>query len=409
MRIAVFGLGYVGVVSAGILADQDNIIIGVDVNQKKIDMLNKGISPIVEAKVPEIIKKVVKSKNLRATADTREAILMSDVSIVCVGTPSNRNGSAKLAFIERVMKDIAEVLKEKQEKHVVILRSTVPPGTMEDLVMPIFKEMDWVSFCYNPEFLREGSSIDDYYAPPYTVVACSDKHSLQTMKKYYSPIEAEFIETDFRTAESIKMINNVFHAYKVVFANEVKRFSEPYGLDANKIMDIVCKDKKQNISPMYLKPGFAFGGSCLPKDLRSMKYMSKIKDVKIPVINNIEESNSEHLKGAIELIKSQKKKSIGFIGLSFKSGTDDLRESPYVELVEFCIGKGYKVMIYDPLVNHEKLLGANKAFIEKEIPHVSKLLKDNLKEVFKCDIIVQNHDINIKRYLKDKHIHIDLR
>lgn len=407
MRISIFGLGYVGTVSAAVLADQGNDVIGVDVNQDKVNLINKGKSPIIEKDVPEILDKAVKSNRLRATTDDAEAVSSSDVSVVCVGTPSDRTGAAYLGHIKNVMSNISSALENKIDRHLVVLRSTVPPGTMENLVIPQFTGNDKVSFCYNPEFLREGSSVQDYYNPPYTVVACSDKFALESMREYYSPVDAEFINVDdYKIAESMKMVNNVFHALKTVFANEIKRFGEANDVDPGKIMELVCKDTKLNISAKYLRPGFAIGGSCLPKDIRSLSHLCKQSEIEVPMIDSLLKSNEDHITDAINKVESHGKRNLGFIGLSFKQGTDDLRESPYVRLAEYFYGKGYDLAIYDPKVMTAELTGSNKGYIQEHIPHLVTLLK-GLDEVMEKDVILLNHNVDISRYNKQRVV--DLR
>jgi GDP-mannose 6-dehydrogenase len=407
MKISIFGMGYVGIVSAALLA-KDNEIIGVDVNPVKLDSINKGISPIIEKDVDLLISAAVKNKHLKATDDAKQAILDSDISIISVGTPSNEDGSHNLSYLDNVIKQISETLKQKTTYHFIVIRSTIPPGTTEQFYEKYLKGLN-AGICFNPEFLREGSAVSDYLNPPYIIAACNDKKAEGIMRELYKGINGEFISTSFKEAEILKMVNNAFHALKVTFANEIGRFCEVYNIDGKKVMDLVKKDKKLNISEKYLTPGFAYGGSCLPKDLRSFIHLAKGKNIKIPLITSLELSNEEHVQHAIKNIEKSGSRKIGVVGLSFKPGTDDLRESPYVKLVEYLIGKGYDLKIYDPNVSVAKLVGANKSYIEKEIPHISKLLTSDIKEVMKHNLIILNHTYDIKPYLEDRHTVIDLR
>jgi len=407
MKISIFGLGYVGVVTSAILSRNNNII-GVDINPTKVDMINQGTSPIIEEKVNELIKQGITNNNLKATTDAKEAILATDISIICVGTPSKEDGSHDLTYLDKVLKEISDILKEKQEYHLIIIRSTSPPGTTEEMIQKYFNNPN-VGVCFNPEFLREGVAVKDYLNPPFIIIACNDEKGKELMKEFYKDINAEFIITSFKEAEILKVLCNVFHTLKIVFGNEVGRFCEAYNIDGKRVMELICKDKKLNISEKYLTPGFAYGGSCLPKDLRSFKYLSKIKNTEIPMISNIETSNEAHIQDVIKKIESCKIKDISFIGLSFKSGTDDLRESPTVKLVEYFIGKGYNIKIYDPYVELSKLIGSNKRYIEKEIPHISQLLCSSLEETFKNNLIVITRDEDFEKHITEKHQIIDLR
>ncbi|MBD3248629.1 nucleotide sugar dehydrogenase [Candidatus Woesearchaeota archaeon] len=406
MKISIFGLGYVGVVTSAILA-RNNQVVGVDVNPVKVDLINKGNSPIIETDVDKLIKDGVENNNLKATTDSKEAILDSDLSVVCVGTPSNQDGSHNLNYLDKVLSEISDLIKEKDSYHLVVIRSTSPPGTTEEMIEKYFKNLN-VGICFNPEFLREGSAVKDYINPPYIVIACNDDKSIELMKEFYKEVDSELLITSFKEAEILKIVSNVFHALKIVFGNEIGRFCESYGIDGRNVMDLICKDKKLNISEKYLKPGFAYGGSCLPKDLKSFLYLTKQKDVCLPLIGNISLSNEAQINAAINKIQSHNKKSVSFLGLSFKPGTDDLRESPYVRLVEHFIGKGYSVKIYDPNVSLAKLMGANKEYLEREIPHISQLLYEDMDDVMDSEILVINHNFDIKSNIQDKKYLVDL-
>jgi len=394
MKISIFGLGYVGIVSAAILSQKFKII-GVDINPKKVELINQGKSPIMEKKINFLVKNGVDTNNLIATLKSRKAIMESNISIICVGTPSDTDGHYDLSSLENVLKEISEILNEKRTYHCIIIRSTIPPGTTRKMFKRYFNQQK-VGICFNPEFLREGVSISDYLNPPFIIAACSDDQSKQNIKKIYEDINHQVIFLKFEEAETIKIICNVFHALKVVFANEIGRFCETLGINGKKIMNILCQDNKLNISKAYLKPGFAFGGSCLPKELRVFNYLAKIKDIEIPVISQIEVSNHKHIEYYIRKIQSYKKKKLGFIGLSFKEGTDDIRESPYLLLVEYFIGKGYDIKIYDEYINLGKLMGTNKEYLENEIPHISSLFVYDLNELNECEIIISRQKTDEK-------------
>lgn len=392
MKISIFGLGYVGIVTAAILSQKFKII-GVDINPIKVELVNQGKSPIIEEKISEYIKNAVDRNNLIATIDTRNAILESDVSIICVGTPSDNNGHYNLSSLESVLKNIIEILKEKNSYHCIIIRSTIPPGTIKKLITNYVNDQK-IGICFNPEFLREGMAVSDYLDPPFIIAACSDEQSKNYIRKIYEDITQDIIFLQFEEAEIIKIISNVFHALKVVFANEIGRFCDTFEINGKRVMEIFSQDNKLNISKTYLKPGFAFGGSCLPKELRSFNHLAKINDIKIPVISQIEVSNRKHIEYYINIIESYKKNKLGFIGLSFKKGTDDMRESPYLLLVEYFIGKGYDLKIYDEDIILGKLMGTNKAYLEKEIPHISSLLVNNLKDLDDCEILITRNKMS---------------
>jgi len=399
MNISVFGIGYVGCVSAACFAKEGHRVIAVDVNADKAAMINQGRSPIVEAGIAELLSEVVSSKYLRATTSAGEAVLGSDVSLVCVGTPSNPNGSLNLRYITRVCEEIGTALKEKGERHVVVIRSTMLPGTIEEVVIPTLQKFsakgagEHFGVCINPEFLREGTSLKDFYAPPFTLIGADDEQTASTVRELYKRIDAPVFATSVKTAEMVKYVCNCFHALKVSFANEIGNICKAVGVDSHEVMDIFCEDRKLNLSPYYLKPGFAFGGSCLPKDLRAINYKAKEVDVEVPVLSSILPSNRLQIERAIEMIVRKGKKRIGILGFSFKTGTDDLRESPMVTLIEALIGKGYQLSIFDRDVSLARLFGANKEYIEREIPHISRLMRDDLKEVLdNVDVIVLAKD-----------------
>ena len=395
MKISIFGLGYVGAVSAGCIAQDGHEVIGVDPYQPKIDLINQGQTPVIEKEIGEIMSKAVKNGLLRATADVKDAVMNSEISLICVGTPSNLNGSLDLKYVRNVCEEIGEVLKEKSEFHVVVARSTMLPGTMKNVVIPILESSSGkkagIDFgvCNNPEFLREGTAVYDYYNPPKTVIGETEARGGELLATLYKDMDAPLIRTDISTAEMVKYTDNVWHALKVGFANEIGNISKAVGVDGHKVMDIFCQDLKLNLSPYYMKPGFAFGGSCLPKDVRALNYKANSMDIDVPIIGSIMPSNQRQIEKGLNLIMAQGSKKVGILGFSFKAGTDDLRESPIVEVIERLLGKGYDVKLYDKNVNIASLVGANKDYILNQIPHISSLMMDSMDEVLEhADTVV---------------------
>lgn len=385
MKISIFGLGYVGVVSAACLARDGHEVLGVDINTTKVGMINDGLSPIVEPGLSELIAEGRRNERLSASADAASAIDGAQVSFVCIQTPSAANGSLDLRYVVRVAEEIGSALRGKTDFHVVVFRSTMLPTTMERLVMPMLEERSGkkagVDFgvAYHPEFLREGTAIKDYSQPPRTVIGATDERSAELVASLYAGIDAPLVKCSVRTAELVKYADNAFHALKVAFGNEIGAICRSTEIDSQELMRIFCLDTKLNLSPTYLKPGYAFGGSCLPKDLRALTYLARSLDIQAPVLEATLSSNAVHKQRALALVTAHGKKSIGILGLSFKDGTDDLRESPTVELVEQLVGKGYKVSIYDPNVTLTQLMGENKAYIDRELPHIASLLVDDLE------------------------------
>ena len=380
MRISVFGLGYVGAVSMACLARDGHHVVGVDVDPLKLELIRSGRSPIVEEGVQELTRSVVESGRVTVTDDIEAAIQETDLSFVCVGTPSSPNGSQDLTAIKRVMASIGAAIGKKSEFHTVVLRSTSQPGTIDGIVRPILAEHSGkvadrdFGVCFQPEFLREGTSIKDYDNPPFTVIGTHSEQAAEQLRKLFGHLPCEFISTSVGVAEMLKYACNAFHALKVTFANEIGRISQAVHVDARSVMDLVCRDKRLNISPAYLKPGFAFGGSCLPKDLRALTYVGKQRDITTPMLGSILGSNRAHIDHVLDQIMVPGVRRVAMIGLSFKTGTDDLRESPLVAVAERLIGKGYDLRIYDPEVNLSRLIGANKRFIEESIPHIGNLM-----------------------------------
>lgn len=398
MKISIFGLGYVGTVSAGCLATDGHSVIGVDPNKTKVDLINQGISPIVEKDIGEMIAAAAKKNVLRATLDVRDAVINSDISMVCVGTPSQLNGNLDLSHVRKVCEQIGAALKEKSAFHVVVARSTMLPGSMRTVVIPALESYSGkkaggdFGVCNNPEFLREGTAVFDYYNPPKTVIGETDSKAGELLMQLYAKMTAPLIRTEVETAEMAKYADNTWHAVKVAFANEIGNLCKAEGIDGHKVMEIFCQDTKLNLSPYYMKPGFAFGGSCLPKDVRALMYKGKSLDMDLPLINAILPSNQRQIEKGIKMIVEKGNKKIGILGFSFKAGTDDLRESPLVEVIEYLIGKGYELKLYDKNVNLAALTGANQDYILNHIPHISKLMASSMDEVlnFAQTIVIGN-------------------
>ncbi len=395
MRVSIFGLGYVGAVSAGCLAADGHEVIGVDPNRTKVDLIKRGVTPIVEKDIGEMIERTVAEGRLRATTSVGEAVAGSDISLICVGTPSQLNGNLDLSYVRRVCEEIGEALRAKDGFHVVVARSTMLPGSMRQVVIPTLEAASGkragrdFGVCNNPEFLREGTAVHDYHHPPKTVIGESDTAAGDLLVRLYDGMQAPLIRTDIETAEMVKYADNTWHALKVAFANEIGNICKASGIDGHKVMAIFCQDTKLNLSPYYMKPGFAFGGSCLPKDVRALTYKARSMDLEVPVLNAILPSNDRQVRRAIEMIVAKGVRKIGVLGFAFKAGTDDLRESPMVEVVEYLIGKGYELRLYDRNVNLASLTGANRDFILNHIPHISRLMVDSMEAVRNfADLIV---------------------
>jgi GDP-mannose 6-dehydrogenase len=395
MRISVFGLGYVGTVSAASFADDGHDVVGVDVNAGKVAMVAEGRSPIVEPGLDEVLARAAAAGRLRATTSTQEAIAASDVSLVCVGTPSRRNGSLDLTYLTRVCEQIGDALRGKPTYHVVVVRSTVLPGTTHGVVIPAIERRaggrygEAFGVSVNPEFLREGTALRDFRQPPMTLVGHNHAADAAGTLALYQHVGAPLVSTSIRVAEMIKYTSNAWHALKVCFANEVGSLCKRLDVDSHEVMDIFCRDDRLNLSSYYLRPGFAFGGSCLPKDVRALQYRAREADVELPLIQSILPSNRLQIERAIEEILHTGRRRIGLLGLSFKAGTDDLRESPNVILAEALLGKGCQLRIYDRNVSLARLVGANKEYIEHQIPHLSSLLRPSIDDVIAdSDVIV---------------------
>ncbi|HKU88875.1 MAG TPA: nucleotide sugar dehydrogenase [Steroidobacteraceae bacterium] len=386
-RISIFGLGYVGAVSLACLARDGHQVIGCDIDPTKLDLIRSRKSPILEEGIQELMRDVVDSGRVKVTNDAVQAVNDSEVSFICVGTPSAANGSQDLSAILRLAEQIGAALKSKRAFHTIVVRSTVQPGTLEEKIEPILEresgKKSGVDFglAFQPEFLREGSSIRDYDHPPYTIVGGNCEAAVNAVREIFQHLEARFMVTSIRVAETLKMSCNAFHALKITFANEIGRISQSLGIDSHEVMRLVCADTRLNISPAYMKPGFAFGGSCLPKDLRALAHIAKQNDLEIPMLSSLLVSNRAHIDHAVDKILKLGRPRVGMLGLSFKTGTDDLRESPLVMVAKRLIGEGCELRIFDPEVHLSRLLGANRSYIDAHIPHLGSLLCEHINEM----------------------------
>ena len=395
LSISLFGLGYVGSVSAACFAHMGHKVTGVDISKTKIEMLDSGRSPIIEARMEELVAAANKSCRLHATTDSTAAVLASDISFVCVGTPSLRSGKLDLSHVEHVSREIGTALKQKTSFHTVVLRSTVLPGTTETLMIPAIENASGkkagadFAVCYNPEFMREGSAVGDFLQPPYTILGSQDSQHLAILRELYKDIPAATFEVSIRVAEMVKYVSNLYHAVKVGFANEVGTLCKHMSVEADQVTKIFMSDTKLNISSAYLSPGFAFGGSCLPKDLRAITYRGKELDLELPLLESLMPSNAKHVDRGVEAVLRTGKRRIGMLGLSFKAGTDDLRESPQVQLIKRLLGEGCQVKVWDKDVSLGRLAGSNRQYIEEVIPHIGSLLSADMAEVIRdSDVVV---------------------
>ena len=395
VAISVFGLGYVGAVMSACLARMGHRVMGVDVNPLKVDLLNSGKSPIREPQMDELVAEGHNSCRLHATLNPSDAVSQTDISFLCIGTPSLRNGGLDLTHLEHACEQVGHALTAKPSLHTVAVRSTVLPGSIETVVIPALERSSGkragmhFHVCSNPEFMREGSAIHDFFHPSFTVLGAQSPDHLLRLREIYDQLPGRIFETSVRAAEMVKYACNSFHALKVDFANEIGTFCKSLGVPSDEVMDIFCADSKLNISPAYLKPGFAFGGSCLPKDLKALTHRAKQLDLHLPLLNSILPSNQAHIEQAVDRILNIGKRKVGCLGLSFKKGTDDLRESPLLQVVKRLLGEGCEVQIYDPNVSWSCVYGANRQFAESAIPHIASLLRPNLEEVVRfADLIV---------------------
>ena len=398
MDISIFGIGYVGAVSAGCLSADGHRVVAVDTSSFKVDAINRGLSPIVEPGLEELLRRGAQAGMLRATADAGDAIRSSDVSIICVGTPSLNNGNLDLGYVARVCEEIGAQLREKLGFHAVVIRSTMLPGSMAEIVRPALERASGkragsdFGLAIYPEFMREGTAIKDYYEAGAIIFGVTDAHTEAMLRNLTKGLEGDLHVTDLATAEAVKYANNAWHATKIVFGNEIGIFCQKFGIDSHEVMRILCADHRLNISSTYLRPGFAYGGSCLPKDLRALQYKAKSADLELPLLESLPRSNELQIQRVVDLVREAGHRQIGLIGLSFKGGTDDLRESPAVELAERLFGKGYKLRIFDRNVDYARLTGSNLSFIQTRIPHLSDLLTGDLMQVAsQSEVLIVTH------------------
>lgn len=419
MKITVLGLGYVGAVSAGCLAREGHQVIGVDPDQTKVALINAGVTPIIEKDIGEIIREQVANGRLSATTDVELAVRQSDLMVICVGTPSRPNGDIDLTYVKRVCLQIGEAIRSHPGAPVIVARSTMLPGSMRNVVIPALEAGSGkragtdFGVCINPEFLREGTAVHDYYHPPKTVIGELNRASGDALAGIYEAMPCPMIRTTIETAEMVKYADNCWHAIKVAYANEIGVLCKALDVDGHRVMEIFCQDTKLNLSPYYLKPGFAFGGSCLPKDLRALTHKAKALDLNLPLLNSVLPSNALQVDRGIQAVIDQGNREVGILGFSFKAGTDDLRESPMVELAERLIGKGYDLRVYDRNVKLAAIKGANKDYILNKIPHISRLMVDDISDVLAHSktIVIGNGDPefgNVVRELRDDQVMIDL-
>ena len=400
MKVSVFGLGYVGAVSCGCFANDGMEVVGVDTNANKVSLVNSGRSPIIEPEIGDLIASSVRDGRLRATSDAAEAVADTEISVISVGTPSNPNGSLSLGAVQSVCEDIGRPLASKSGRHLVVVRSTMLPGSVRDVVVPALERTSGkqvgrdIGVCFNPEFLREGRSVRDHYDPPFVAIGRWNDDDGRRAAELYAKVTAERHYHTVEAIEMLKYVCNAFHALKTAFANEIGVLAQACGVDGHVVMDLACQDRKLNISPRYLTPGFAFGGSCLPKDLRALLYQARVTDVGVPLLDSILPSNRLLIDRAFRKVLSLKKRKVAMLGLSFKPGTDDLRESPLVQLAESLLGKGFDLRILDENVSVARLVGANREYIEREIPHLSALLVPDLEAaVAHADVLIVGHNI----------------
>jgi len=419
MKISVFGMGYVGSVTAACLAEQRHEVIGVDVNAAKVNLINAGQTPVIEPGLGDLLRESVRENRLRATTQPGEAVAASEVSLVCVGTPSLKSGQLDLSGIEKASREIGRALKPKQAFHTVAIRSTILPGTIDTLALPAMEAESGkkagkdFALCYNPEFIREGTAVADFNSPPFTIIGAHDPALAQPVAALYQFLDRPLLHTTVRLAEMLKYICNAYHALKIAFANEVGTVAKAVGVDSQALMQIFCSDEKLNISRAYLDPGFAFGGSCLPKDVRAILYHAKELDLRLPVLEGVLPSNEFHLRRGIDLVLGTGRKKIGVLGLSFKSDTDDLRESPMIDLVKTLLGEGCQVRIYDAKVELSAIVGANRQFMEETLPHIGRLLHPSLEAVVSdSEVIVVSRDARefkeLRGLLRPEHIVVQL-
>ncbi len=419
MQIAVFGLGYVGTVSAACLARSGHTVLGVDVNPGKVQLIEDGQAPVIERGLSELVRETRDRGRLRATTDVGAAIRHAELSMICVGTPSQVNGDLDYRYLRDVCEQIGRELRASPDRHTIVVRSTILPGTMRELIVPVLEDASGkvaghdFGICHNPEFLREGTALFDFDHPPKTVIGVDDPETGDRVASLYEGLDAPLLQVPVSVAELVKYVDNCWHAVKVGFANEIGRIAKASGLDSHQVMEIFCQDTKLNISSSYLKPGQAFGGSCLPKDLRALTYRARSLDLDVPMLEAILPSNEVHKRAALSRVMAYKSKRVGILGFSFKAGTDDLRESPVVDLIESLLGKGYELLIYDRNVNLSRLVGANREFLLNHIPHISRLMVESIDEVLQGSdvLVIGNKDPEFRdrlHALREDQVVIDL-
>ncbi len=409
MKISIFGLGYVGCVGMGCLAKMGHDIVGVDVSPVKVDLIQSGKATVVEKDIDELIRTGIDQGQIRATENAHEAVQHTDISFICVGTPNLDTGHLDMTAIDTVASQIGRSLKEKGHHHTVVIRSTVMPGTNRRICALIEKESGKTAGQHfgvvsNPEFLREGSAVHDFFNPPYTVIATDDDQAAQQMEALYHPLEGELIRTQIEVAELIKFLNNSYHALKVAFANEVGRICKSMDVDSRQLMDLFCRDTVLNISPYYFKPGFAYGGSCLPKDLRALNLIAHDRYVHSPILSSVAPSNLIHIDAAEDMILKARPSRIGFVSISFKPGTDDLRFSPALELTERLLGKGKSIRVYDRNLNLSRLMGKNRDYLFEKLPHIDRILVEDMEELvsFSDLVVIANNEPYIRDYFTER-------
>jgi GDP-mannose 6-dehydrogenase len=419
MKISIFGMGYVGCVSGACLAKMGHTVLGLDVNPNKLEMIKKGQSPIIEPGLDALLAEMVKSKKLTVASDPVEAIRNTDISMICVGTPSRMNGDLDSGYIDRVIEQIGAVLAKIFHYHVVTIRSTLLPGIIHERVLPFLESVSGKTagadfgFCVNPEFLRESTAIQDFQTPPFTVIGEINKESGDILERVYRDLPAPVYRVEPEAAAMVKYASNTFHALKVAFGNEIGAICKALEIDSQRVMEIFCQDKQLNISPAYLRPGFAFGGSCLPKDVRALQYTAIRRDVQAPVVSSLLPSNDAHIQRAVDAVMAHGKREIALLGLSFKPGTDDLRESPMVRFAETLIGKGFRLKIFDEEVSLSDLFGRNRDYVENVLPHIHELLRTDLENIVHgAEVIIIGKKIQnlekIRALLRDDQVVLDL-
>ena len=399
MKVSVFGLGYVGCVTAACMAKTGNTVIGVELQPEKVAIVNSGAAPFMEPGLSDLIAEQVKRGVLSATSDPDAAVKQTEMSLICVGTPSLPSGQLDASALENVCGQIGKALQTKTDFHIVVIRSTVLPGTIEGCIAALERAsgktsgMDF-AVAFNPEFLREGTALADFWDPPFTVIGADDPNVAKLVGKLYAGVDAPILLTDTGVAQMVKYAANLYHATKIVFANELGRICKAAGVDSHKVMDIFCQDTKLNVSAAYLRPGYAYGGSCLPKDLHAITAFGRENHIPLPLLERVHESNRQQIELGIQTVLDTGKQTVGVLGFSFKPDTDDLRQSPHVALVEALIGKGRRVRVYDPYIQYSRLMGANRRFIDAAVPHVVELFSESLDEVARnCEcIVIANRD-----------------